>query len=56
MANTDGQREATNDQDPNNSGSTSPGPRGEQTMINRALPKDTNAAGDIFGGWYSLLA
>ena len=27
------------------------GPRGERVYVLRALPKDTNASGDIFGGW-----
>lgn len=30
---------------------TSTNPRGERVYVLRALPKDTNASGDIFGGW-----
>lgn len=28
-----------------------PGPRGELAIRTLAMPKDTNPAGDIFGGW-----
>jgi acyl-CoA thioesterase YciA len=28
-----------------------PGPKGELSLQTVAMPKDTNAAGDIFGGW-----
>lgn len=28
-----------------------PGPRGELTVRNIAMPADTNPSGDIFGGW-----
>ncbi|MGI9286533.1 MAG: acyl-CoA thioesterase [Pseudomonadales bacterium] len=30
---------------------TAPSPAGELTMQTVAMPKDTNASGDIFGGW-----
>ena len=30
---------------------TSPVPRGELTLQTIAMPADTNASGDIFGGW-----
>ena len=28
------------------------GPNGELALQTLAMPKDTNANGDIFGGWY----
>lgn len=31
--------------------SESPGPKGKLTLQVVAMPKDTNPAGDIFGGW-----
>jgi len=31
--------------------STEPAPKGELTLQTVAMPKDTNATGDIFGGW-----
>lgn len=33
---------------------TPPSPAGELTMQTVAMPKDTNASGDIFGGWLVL--
>lgn len=33
------------------SASISTGPRGSMTIRTMAMPADTNAAGDIFGGW-----
>ena len=30
---------------------TTPGPKGRLALQTVAMPKDTNASGDIFGGW-----
>ena len=35
----------------NSATDAAPEPIGERTQLTRAMPKDTNPSGDIFGGW-----